>query len=77
MIIESSPLTDYWLSTTTSGVVDDGMGPSRGSTRGAFGELLAEQLVLKKYDFIVQFVWKPKTPGAIQIISNDENNDEY
>jgi hypothetical protein len=33
-------------------------------------------LELKKYDFIIQFVWKPKTPGAVQISSND-GNDEY
>jgi hypothetical protein len=54
-----------------------GMGPSRGPTRGPSGELLEEGLELKKYDFIIQFVWQPKTPGAVQINSNGENGDDY
>jgi hypothetical protein len=78
-IIESSPIENYWLSTAVDSVGDDGMGmgPSRGPTRGPSGELLEEGLELKKYDFIIQFVWQPKTPGAVQINSNGENGDDY
>jgi len=80
-IIESSPIENYWLSTAADGVIDDGMGMGMGSrrspTRGTSGELLEEGLELKKYDFIIQFVWKPKTPGAVQIRSNDGSDDEY
>ena len=78
-IIESSPIENYWLSTAVDSVGDDGMGmgPSRGSTRGTSGELLEEGLELKKYDFIIQFVWQPKTPGAVQINSNGENGNDY
>ena len=76
-IIESSPIENYWLSTATDGIGDDGMGSRQSPARGASGELLADGLELKKYDFIIQFVWQPKTPGAIQINSNDRNNDEY
>jgi type IV pilus assembly protein PilM len=78
-IIESSPIENYWLSTAVDSVGDDGMGmgPSRGPTRGASGELLEEGLELKKYDFIIQFVWQPKTPGAVQIISSGETGDNY
>ncbi len=78
-IIESSPIENYWLSTAADGVIDDGMGMgSRQSpTRGTSGEFLEEGLELKKYDFIIQFVWKPKTPGAVQIRSNDGSDDEY
>ena len=77
-IIESSPIENYWLSTAADGVMDDGMGMGsrRSPSRGASGEFLEEGLELKKYDFIIQFVWKPKTPGAVQISSND-GNDEY
>ena len=78
-IIESSPIENYWLSTAADGVMDDdmGMGSRRSPTRGASGEFLEEGLELKKYDFIIQFVWKPKTPGAVQIRSNDGSDDEY
>ncbi len=74
-IIESSPIENYWLSTAVDSVGDDGMG--MGPTRGASGELLEEGLELKKYDFIIQFVWQPKTPGAVQVISSDETGDNY
>ncbi|MBT7727998.1 MAG: pilus assembly protein PilM [Planctomycetaceae bacterium] len=78
-IIESSPIENYWLSTAVDSVGDDGMGmgPSRGPTRGASGELLEEGLELKRYDFIIQFVWQPKTPGAVQIITSGETGDNY
>ncbi len=78
-IIESSPIEDYWLSTAVDSVGDDGMGmgPSRGPMRGASGELLEEGLELKKYDFIIQFVWQPKTPGAVEIISSGETGENY
>ena len=78
-IIESSPIEDYWLSTAVDSGGDDGMGmgPSRGPTRGASGELLEEGLELKKYDFIIQFVWQPKTPGAVEIISSGETGENY
>ena len=78
-IIESSPIEDYWLSTAVDSVGDDGMGmgPSRGSSRGFDGELQEDGLKLKRYDFIIQFVWQPKTPGAIQIIPDSGTDAGY
>jgi hypothetical protein len=78
-IIESSPIENFWLSTSADSVDDDGMGMGsrRSPMRGASGEFLEEGLELKKYEFIIQFVWQPKTPGAVQINSNVENGDDY
>ena len=73
VIIESSPIKNYWLSTAIDSVGDDGMGSSRGSG----GEFLEEGIELKKYDFLIQFVWQPKTPGAVELIPDTGPGDDY
>ena len=76
-IIESNPIEDYWVSTAVDSVGDDGMGmgPSRVPTRGAGGELMEDGIELKKYQFVIQFVWKPKTPGAVELVAESRSGD--
>jgi len=76
-IIESNPIEDYWVSTAGDSIGDDGMGmgPSRSPTRGFGGELLEDGIELKKYQFVIQFVWKPKTPGAIELVAESGRGD--
>ena len=76
-IIESNPIEDYWVSTAVDSIGDDGMGmdPSRFPTRGAGGELMEDGIELKKYRFVIQFVWKPKTPGAVELVAESGSGD--
>ena len=76
-IIESNPIEDYWVSTAVDSIGDDGMGmgPSRIPTRGAGGELMEDGIELKKYRFVIQFVWKPKTPGAVELVAESGSGD--
>ena len=76
-IIESNPIEDYWISTAFDSIGDDGMGmgPSRIPTRGAGGELIQDGIELKKYRFVIQFVWKPKTPGAVELVAESGSGD--
>ena len=76
VIIESNPIEDYWISTAVDSIGDDGMGMGRRSpTRGVNGGLMEDGLKLKKYRFVIQFVWKPKTPGAIGLVAESESGD--
>ena len=70
VIIESSPIQSYWLSTAVDsvGYDGDGMGPSQDASQG---------IDLKRYDFIIQFVWQPKTPGAVELIPETETGEDY
>ena len=76
-IIESNPIEDYWVSTAVDSIGDDGMGmgPSRIPTRGAGGELMEDGIELKKYRFVIQFIWKPKTPGAVELVAEGGSGD--
>jgi len=76
-IIESNPIEDYWVSTAVDSIGDDGMGmgPSRIPSRGAGGELMEDGIELKKYQFVIQFVWKPKTPGAVELVAESRSDD--
>ena len=78
-IIESNPIEDYWVSTGVDSVGDDsmGMGPSRRPSRGFDDGLAEDGLVLKKYRFVIQFVWKPKSPGAAEFVADDGNENDY
>ncbi len=77
VIIESNPIEDFWISTAVDSIGDDGMGmgSSRSPTRGFDGGLMEDGIELKKYRFIIQFVWKPKTPGAVELVSESESGD--
>ena len=76
-IIESNPIEDFWVSTAVDSIGDGGMGmgPSRSPTRGVGGESLEDGMELKKYRFVIQFVWKPKTPGAIELVTESGSGD--
>ena len=78
-IIESNPIEDYWVSTAVDSVADDGMGmgPSRRPSRGFDGGLAEDGLDLRKYRFVIQFVWKPKSPGVVELVPDDENRNDY
>ncbi len=75
VIIESNPIEDFWISTALDSIGDDGMGMGRSPTRGFDGGLMEDGIELKKYRFIIQFVWKPKTPGAVELVSESESGD--
>ncbi len=77
VIIESNPIEDFWISTAVDSIGDDGMGmgSSRSPTRGFDGGLMEDGIELKKYRFVIQFVWKPKTPGAVELVSESESGD--
>ena len=53
------------------------MGPSRRPSRGFDDGLAEDGLVLKKYRFVIQFVWKPKSPGAAEFVPDDGNENDY
>ena len=78
-IIESNPIEDYWVSTAVDSVADDGMGmgPSRRPSRGFDGGLAEDGLDLRKYRFVIQFVWKPKSPGVVELVPDDGNRNDY
>jgi hypothetical protein len=78
-IIESNPIEDYWVSTAVDSVSDDGMGmgPSRRPSRGFDGGLAEDGLDLRKYRFVIQFVWKPKSPGVVELVPDDGNRNDY
>ena len=78
-IIESNPIEDYWVSTAVDSVGDDGMGmgPSRRPSRGLDGRLAEDGLDLRKYRFVIQFVWKPKSPGVVELVPDDGNGNDY
>ena len=78
-IIESNPIEDYWVSTAVDSVGDDGMGmgPSRRPSRGFGGGLAEDGLDLRKYRFVIQFVWKPKSPGVVELVPDDGNRNDY
>ena len=77
VIIESNPIEDFWISTAVDSIGDDGMGmgSSRSPTRGVDGGLMGDGIELKKYRFVIQFVWKPKTPGAVKLVTESESGD--
>ena len=77
VIIESNPIEDFWISTAVDSIGDDGMGmgSSRSPTRGVDGGLMEDGIELKKYRFVIQFVWKPKTPGAVELVAESESGD--
>ena len=52
-----------------------GMGPSRSPIRGVDGGLMEDGIELKKYRFVIQFVWIPKTPGAAELVAESESGD--
>jgi hypothetical protein len=78
-IIESNPIEDYWVSTAVDSVGDDGMGmgPSRRPSRGLDGGLAEDGLDLRKYRFVIQFVWKPKSPGVVELVPDDGSGNDY
>lgn len=73
VIVSSSPVRTVRIATGSgaSGGGDSGMmpprgGPPRGRGAGGGGEPTADDgmIALRRYDFIVQFVWQPRTPGG-------------
>ena len=44
------------------------------SGRNRGDDLEDQGLEVKRYDFVLQFVWKPTSPGAIELVP--ETNDE-
>ena len=78
-IIESNPIEDYWVSTAVDSVNEDGMGmgSSGRSSRGFDGGLAEDGLDLRKYRFVIQFVWQPKSPGVVEFVPDDGNRNDY
>ncbi len=75
-LVTSNPIQTEWLG-VEMGLVggNPGQPPSRG--RGSRGRMrgrdrdddLEDQgLEVKRYDFVLQFVWKPTSPGAIELV---------
>ena len=36
---------------------------------------MEDGIELKKYRFVIQFVWKPKTPGAVELVAESGSGD--
>lgn len=85
VIVFSSTIRPDWLSTevsgTTSGQAAPGRNPSprrsrrqRGSDRLNAPE--QDGIELKRYEFTLQFVWQPRSPGAVELVATESDYDE-
>ena len=81
-LVTSNPIQTEWLG-VEMGLVggNPGQPPSRG--RGSRGRMrgrdrdddLEDQgLEVKRYDFVLQFVWKPTSPGAIELVPETDDD---
>jgi len=89
VIVKSSTIQNEWLSLDTGSSLDGSpeMGPrpatrrSRRSRRRPGVEAGGQDgIELKRYDFVLQFVWQPRTPGALALVpdeSEDAGNSGY
>lgn len=75
-LVTSNPIQTEWLG-VEMGLVggNPGQPPSRGrgsrgrmSGRDRDDDLEDQGLEVKRYDFVLQFVWKPTSPGAIELV---------
>ncbi len=77
VIVSSSTIRPDWLDTdlgaTAGGLPGPGQarGPRRGrrpSGRDRSGAEESDGIELKRYEFVLQFVWQPKSPGAVELV---------
>lgn len=77
VIVSSSRIRPDWLDTelgvTAGGLPGPGQarGPRRGRRppgRDRPGAEDSEGIKLKRYEFVLQFVWQPKSPGAVELV---------
>ena len=63
VLVLSSPIRKIQMQTTASGVAP-GAGPRFDGGAVAAGDPSSGTIDLKRYDFILQFIWQPTTPGS-------------
>ncbi len=81
-LVTSNPIQTEWLG-VEMGLVggNPGQPPSRGrgsrgrmSGRDRDDDLEDQGLEVKRYDFVLQFVWKPTSPGAIELVPETDDD---
>jgi type IV pilus assembly protein PilM len=77
ILVSSSRIrTEVVADDTASSPTGDSRGrqpPRRRGRSGATGEGGEEDLLeLRRYEFVLQFVWQPRTPGAAEILPKDD-----
>ena len=77
ILVSSSRIrTELVADDTASSPTGDSRGsqpPRRRGRSGATGEGGEEDLLeLRRYEFVLQFVWQPRTPGAAEILPKDD-----
>lgn len=80
VIVESSTIRPYWLDLDDGGTAGDrplagrpppprrGRRLRRQDGRGELGEDEPSGIELKRYEFVLQFVWQPRSPGAVELV---------
>ena len=85
VIVSSSRIRTDWLDTNVGGNASGQAAPGRNPSprrgrrqRGSDRLDATEQdgIELKRYDFTLQFVWQPRSPGAIELVPTESDSDE-
>ena len=76
VLVSSSPIQTEFL--PTANALISGRGPQNMQLprrrRRTDGERNEEDAIeLKRYDFVLQFVWQPQSPGAVKILNADDD----
>ena len=84
VIVESGRVRTEWLPLGSDGLAGDqpraGQRPPRGRGRrprgrDGFDATDADGIELKRYEFVLQFVWQPRSPGAIELVPEESETD--
>ncbi len=84
VIVSSSRIRTDWLDTDVGGNASgqSGVGRAPSSRRGrrprGRDQLEATEqdgIELKRYEFVLQFVWQPRSPGALELVPTDSDSD--
>jgi type IV pilus assembly protein PilM len=84
VIVSSSRIRPDWLDTDVGGNASgqSGVGRAPSSRRGrrprGRDQLEATEqdgIELKRYEFVLQFVWQPRSPGALELVPTDSDSD--
>ncbi len=75
VLVSSNPIRPEFLEEETAGIGDrEPRSPRARRSRLRTGEETADDgIELKRYDFVLQFVWQPRSPGAVEILTIDED----
>jgi glucan-binding YG repeat protein len=81
VIVTSSTIRTDWLDTNVGGNANGQSAagrppnPRRGRRQRGRDQLEATEqdgIELKRYEFVLQFVWQPRSPGALELVPTDE-----